>query len=499
MAKTPKTPKNSDGDNSNEAKVPLDNIPQSDIAAVRVEPVADGDVNAIRVSKPDANAVVKVNLVAGRTVQLDFRFDEVSALRMDENGQDLILKISGGGEVVFQNYVNILSMSTGINTKVVDASGKTSDLQSFLSVVKPGGGDNNKTDVPDTPADDPQVNTVPAPADGQNLVIDVRGWTPGKPVRFGFSSKDVYRRSDEADDLQIYLDRNGDGIPDGQVTLRGFGEWARLGGVSFRYSDGVRESFESFLERIEPTAGGEESGAFYTVFAPGDLGPGIDNLGPLGDELLNFGTIDPDERLFPDSLSSLGGLGDDPTANPDFYAGPNARADLFNANAPCVPVGVQAVAGPCVPAPCAPLDLEVLANDSDPNPGDILTITHINGTAVVVGDMITTAGGNELTLDTSMLGDPTKLHKIIFNPGDCWGGTDSFTYTITDGNSGAPSSATVVVEVPAEWSISPAQTQVEGDSFDYALEFDGSMLGAGQTRSIDVTLDIDLPPSTGSR
>jgi hypothetical protein len=102
-------------------------------------------------------------------------------------------------------------------------------------------------------------------------------------------------------------------------------------------------------------------------------------------------------------------------------------------------------------------------------------------------------------LDTSILGDPTKLHKIIFNPGDCWGGTDSFTYTITDGNSGAPSSATVVVEVPAEWSISPAQTQVEGDSFDYALEFDGSMLGAGQTRSIDVTLDIDLPPSTGSR
>lgn len=71
--------------------------------------------------------------------------------------------------------------------------------------------------------------------------------------------------------------------------------------------------------------------------------------------------------------------------------------------------------------------VDVLANDSDPNPADNLTITDVSG---ATNGTVTLSGNNVLYTPT----DPTFT------------GTDSFTYTITDGN-GAIDSATVSLTV----------------------------------------------------
>ena len=71
--------------------------------------------------------------------------------------------------------------------------------------------------------------------------------------------------------------------------------------------------------------------------------------------------------------------------------------------------------------------VDVLANDSDPNPADNLTITGVSG---ATNGTVTLSGNDVLYTPT----DPTFI------------GTDSFTYTITDGN-GAIDSATVSLTV----------------------------------------------------
>jgi hypothetical protein len=129
------------------------------------------------------------------------------------------------------------------------------------------------------------------------------------------------------------------------------------------------------------------------------------------------------------------------------------------------------------PAPVAAVDgtlpviedtltvLNVLGNDVDPD-GDALTITEINGTPVTVGVPTTLPSGGVVVLND----DGT----ISYDPASDNNGSDSFTYTISDGEGGTDV-ATVNLDVtpvndvpvvipatPGEPAL-PAQTNLDGD------------------------------------
>ena len=87
----------------------------------------------------------------------------------------------------------------------------------------------------------------------------------------------------------------------------------------------------------------------------------------------------------------------------------------------------------------------VLSNDTDPDTGDVLTITEVNGSAANVGNQITLASGALLTMnsDGSYSYDPNGQFESL---GVGQTAIDTFTYTVDDGN-GATDTATVSVTV----------------------------------------------------
>ncbi|MEV4509733.1 Ig-like domain-containing protein [Dactylosporangium sp. NPDC049525] len=76
------------------------------------------------------------------------------------------------------------------------------------------------------------------------------------------------------------------------------------------------------------------------------------------------------------------------------------------------------------------LDVAVLANDTDPNPGDVLTVTAWDATAAGGGTVMNTGG------------------VLRYTPAAGFTGDDTFTYTVDDGHGGA-STGTVTVHVGA--------------------------------------------------
>ena len=84
-----------------------------------------------------------------------------------------------------------------------------------------------------------------------------------------------------------------------------------------------------------------------------------------------------------------------------------------------------------------PTVLDLLANDMDPD-GDALMITEINGTPVSVGVPTTLSSGGIVTLNA----DGT----VSYEPVADYNGSDSFTYTISDGEGGTDM-ATVNLDV----------------------------------------------------
>ena len=95
-----------------------------------------------------------------------------------------------------------------------------------------------------------------------------------------------------------------------------------------------------------------------------------------------------------------------------------------------------------VPQGAGPRTLDVLANDSDPDGDDLTIIAKTNGTH---GTVTITGGGTGLTYN------PTGIYK----------GTDTFKYTVSDGNGGTDQ-ATVVVTVAEDVvkpvTVSPTQS-----------------------------------------
>lgn len=95
----------------------------------------------------------------------------------------------------------------------------------------------------------------------------------------------------------------------------------------------------------------------------------------------------------------------------------------------------------------APLVISVLGNDVDPE-GDALTITEIDGQTVAAGQTIDLASGAAVTLNSN--GTLSYAQNGTFdalNTGET--GSESFTYTVSDGNGGA-ASATVSITVEGE-------------------------------------------------
>lgn len=88
----------------------------------------------------------------------------------------------------------------------------------------------------------------------------------------------------------------------------------------------------------------------------------------------------------------------------------------------------------------------VLANDSDPDIGDVLTITAVNGTNIAVGGAaVIIASGARVSLnnDGTFTYDPNKAFESL---SDGKIKTDTFSYTISDGKGGT-ATATVSVDV----------------------------------------------------
>lgn len=81
------------------------------------------------------------------------------------------------------------------------------------------------------------------------------------------------------------------------------------------------------------------------------------------------------------------------------------------------------------------VSINVLANDSDPN-GDVITIKAFDG--------VSTKGSN-IVLDNRGTPDNLTDDRLVYTPLANFSGSDSFTYTISDGT--ATATASVVVEV----------------------------------------------------
>jgi Ca2+-binding RTX toxin-like protein len=81
------------------------------------------------------------------------------------------------------------------------------------------------------------------------------------------------------------------------------------------------------------------------------------------------------------------------------------------------------------------VSINVLANDSDPN-GDVITVEAFDG--------VSTEGGN-IVLDNRGTPDNLTDDQLVYTPVANFSGSDSFTYTISDGT--ATATASVVVEV----------------------------------------------------
>lgn len=105
-----------------------------------------------------------------------------------------------------------------------------------------------------------------------------------------------------------------------------------------------------------------------------------------------------------------------------------ARATLAPANPTANPDFGTALWG-------APVTLDVLADDSDPNPTDTLSILSFPGT---------TPGGGAVSRSVGT--GPGGRDRLTYTPGGVFTGTDTFTYTLTD-NTGRTANGSVSITV----------------------------------------------------
>jgi VCBS repeat-containing protein len=121
----------------------------------------------------------------------------------------------------------------------------------------------------------------------------------------------------------------------------------------------------------------------------------------------------------------------------------------------------------------------VLANDTDADASDTLVVSAVNGVAASVGAQITLASGALLTLnsDGSYEYDPSAFSPLGLDAN----ASDSFTYTVSDGNGGTDD-ATVTI------NIASISTTITGDANANTLQgFNGNdvLVGLGGADVLD--------------
>ena len=89
-----------------------------------------------------------------------------------------------------------------------------------------------------------------------------------------------------------------------------------------------------------------------------------------------------------------------------------------------------------------PVVATVLSNDFDPD-GDPLVITHINGTAISVGNPVTTPHG-VVSLGTDAFGNQV----LIYTPNANFNGVETIIYTTSDGNTGTDTATLTITVTP---------------------------------------------------
>ncbi|MEH2071087.1 MAG: Ig-like domain-containing protein [Nostoc sp.] len=186
--------------------------------------------------------------------------------------------------------------------------------------------------------------------------------------------------------------------------------------------------------------GQEDAGQSYVVFGSSSGFGASLNLSSLnGSNSIVINGIDPFDQSGA-SVSSAGDINgdgfDDLSIRATFYRRggipPGERYVIFGFAATTVPNQLPiAVADTATTSEDTTVNISVLANDSDPD-NDPLTVTNVNGNAVTVGTPITLSSGALVTLnaDGTFTYDPNaQFESLDVNEI----GTDSFTYTISDG------------------------------------------------------------------
>ncbi|MEG5081298.1 MULTISPECIES: Ig-like domain-containing protein [unclassified Microcoleus] len=116
------------------------------------------------------------------------------------------------------------------------------------------------------------------------------------------------------------------------------------------------------------------------------------------------------------------------------------------------------------------VSINVLANDSDPN-GDVITVEAF--------DSVSAEGGN-IVLDNRGTPDNLADDRLVYTPLATFSGSDSFTYTISDGT--ATATASVVVEVGVDLDGSNVTDELTGTPGDDRLNGDngeGTLINMG--------------------
>ena len=129
-------------------------------------------------------------------------------------------------------------------------------------------------------------------------------------------------------------------------------------------------------------------------------------------------------------------------------------------------------------------NFNVLSNDTDPNAGDTLSVTEVDGIAPTGGVITVTRAEGTVTIDTA-------TGAATFTPAAGFTGNFTLPYTITD-NNGATSTALISLGVPDAAPV--AKDDINVTSLDQPVSGDVSLNDSDSTPGDSLTL---VDPATG--
>ncbi len=223
------------------------------------------------------------------------------------------------------------------------------------------------------------------------------------------------------------------------------------------------------VERLFANEDGGEQGRWVALYDGREVASGtfVLTTGYIGTFSINTGSLVFNEVRF-ESLDTVNGTGD---GSDYFLAG-------FSGSGPASANTQYTVSADQTLAITAASPNDLLDNDSDPD-GDALTLIEVDGNAVADGQTVALASGALLTIsdDGSFVYDPNGQFDGLA-AGEV--ATDSFTYTISDGNGGTDTATAVVTNIGVDAAaatssllVSAALPTVDGGLGDNVLTGSG--------------------------